>query len=99
VLRHSKRVTDDENGKEEQKDEVYARAAMENITIPLNFDTISGILFTDFHTTLHFANQRNYKTPAVQTHALARMRCFYSPNVTISHPTVKQGLGYLSVRA
>jgi hypothetical protein len=43
-------------------------------------------------------NQRNYKTLAMQAHALTRTRYFYSLNVLISHPIVyKEGLGYLSV--
>jgi hypothetical protein len=45
-------------------------------------------------------NQRNYKTLAMQAHALTRKRYFYGPNVIISHPIVyKEGLGYLSVCA
>jgi hypothetical protein len=36
----------------------------------------------------------------MQTHALTRMRYFYSLNVITSHPIVhKEGLGYLSVFA
>jgi hypothetical protein len=51
--------------------------------------------YTDFYTTLYFVNQRNYKTLAMQAHALTRTRYFYSPNVIISHPIVhKEGLGY-----
>jgi hypothetical protein len=56
--------------------------------------------YTDFYTTLYFVNQRNYKTLAMQAHALTRTRYFYNPNVIISHPIVyKEGLGYLSVCA
>jgi hypothetical protein len=56
--------------------------------------------YTDFYTTLYFVNQRNYKTLAMQAHALTRKRYFYSLNVIISHPTVQsEGLGYLSVCA
>jgi hypothetical protein len=55
---------------------------------------------TDFHTTLYFVNQRNYKTLAMQSHALTRTRYFYSLNVIISHPIGhKEGLGHLSVCA
>jgi hypothetical protein len=56
--------------------------------------------YNDFYTTLYFVNQRNYKTLAMQTHALTHTRYFYSLNVIISHPIVyKVGLGYLSVCA
>jgi hypothetical protein len=40
---------------------------------------------TDFYTTLYFTNQRNYKTLAMQAHALTRTRYFYSLNIIISH--------------
>jgi hypothetical protein len=56
--------------------------------------------YADFHTTLYFVNQRNYKTLAMQAHALTRTHYFYSLSVMISYPIVyKEGLGYLSVRA
>jgi hypothetical protein len=43
-------------------------------------------------------NQINYKTLAMQAHALTRTRYFYNLNLIISHPTVyKKGLGCLSV--
>jgi hypothetical protein len=44
-------------------------------------------------TTSYFLNQRNYKTQAMQTHALTRTRYFYSLNVKISHPTVQERTG------
>jgi hypothetical protein len=60
------------------------KSATENI-FPLLISTQSvTFLFTDFYTTLYFVNQGNYKTLAVQAHALTRTRCFYSLNVMIS---------------
>jgi hypothetical protein len=40
--------------------------------------------YTDFCTTLYFVNQRNYKTLAMQAHALTRKRYFYSPRTGLS---------------
>jgi hypothetical protein len=75
-------------------------SVIENI-FPLLISTQSvAFSHTDFYTTLYFVNQRNYKTLAMQEHALTRTRYFYSLNVIISHPIVyKEGLGYLSVCA
>jgi hypothetical protein len=47
---------------------------------------------TDFYTTLNFVNQRNYKTLAMQTHALTRTRYFYGLNVTSDNVQVRTGL-------
>lgn len=45
-------------------------------------------------------NQRNYKIPAMQTHALTHTYNFYSLYVIISHPIVyTDGLGSLSICA
>jgi hypothetical protein len=45
-------------------------------------------------------NRRNYKTLAMQAHALTSTRYFCSRNVIISHPIVyREGPGYLSVCA
>jgi hypothetical protein len=56
--------------------------------------------YTYFYTTLHFVNQKNYATPAMQAHVLTHMHYFYSLNVIISHMTVyKKKLGYLSACA
>jgi hypothetical protein len=75
-------------------------SATENIFSPFNFDTIGDISYTDFYTALYFENQRNYKTLAMQAHALTRTRYFFSLNLLISHPIVyKEGLSYLSVCA
>jgi hypothetical protein len=49
---------------------------------------IGAFSYTDFYTTLYFVNQRNYKTLAMQTHALTHTCYFYSLNVIISHPKV-----------
>jgi hypothetical protein len=69
----------------------------ENICSPFNFDTVGGILMTS---TPYFVNQRNYKTLAMQAHALTRTRYFYSTNVIISHLKIHtEGLDYLSVCA
>jgi hypothetical protein len=72
----------------------------ENI-FPLLISTQSvAFWFTNFYTTLYLVNQRNYKTLAMQAHALTPTRYFYSLNVIISHPIVyKEGLGYLFVCA
>jgi hypothetical protein len=54
--------------------------------------------YPDFHTTLYFLKQRNYKTLKMQAHALTRTHYFYSLNVIISHPIVYQeGVGFLSI--
>jgi hypothetical protein len=56
--------------------------------------------YTDFHTTLYFVNQRNYKTQAMQALVLTHTRYFYGLNVIILPLIVyKEGLGYLSVCA
>jgi hypothetical protein len=48
----------------------------ENI-VPILISTQSvAFWYTDFHTTLYFVNQRNYKTLAMQAHALTRTRYF-----------------------
>jgi hypothetical protein len=54
--------------------------------------------YTYFFTTMCSVNQKNYKTSAVQTRALTRMRCLYGLHAVISQPIVnKVGLGYLSI--
>jgi hypothetical protein len=53
-----------------------------NSLFPLLISTQSvAFWYTDFYTTLYFVNQRHYKTPATQAHALTRTRYFYSLNV------------------
>jgi hypothetical protein len=65
----------------------------ENI-FPLFISTESVSFWcTNFSTTLYFVNQRNYKTLAVQTHALTRTRYIYNLNVIISHPIVQGRTG------
>jgi hypothetical protein len=92
-------------GKREQdaKESVWSwRVSLITYFFRFNFNKIGGILiwYTDFYTALYFVNQRNYKTLAMQVHALTRTRYFYSPNVIISHRIVyKEGLCYLSVCA
>jgi hypothetical protein len=97
------------DGKERWKGQGVARqqrvclsmySVNENI-FPLLISTQSAAFwFTDFHITLYFVNQRNYKTLAMQAHVFTRTRYFYNLNVIISHPIVyKEGLGYLFVCA
>jgi hypothetical protein len=39
-----------------------------------------ALWYTDFHTTVYFVNQRNYKTLAMQAHALTDIHYLYSLN-------------------
>jgi hypothetical protein len=49
--------------------------------------------YTDFCTTLYFMNSWNYRTHAMQAHALTRTHYFYSLNVIISHLIVQGRTG------
>jgi hypothetical protein len=72
----------------------------ENIFSLLISTQLVAFWCNDFYTALYFVNQRNYKTLAMQAHALTRTRYFYSLNVIISHPLGhKEWLGYHSLCA
>jgi hypothetical protein len=102
-LRHWKRGREDGKvgGQQDGKESVWACTVKLKTFFPLLISTQSVTFsWTDFYTTLYFVNQRNYKTLAMQAHALTRTRYFYSLNVIISYLIVhKEGLGYLSVCA
>jgi hypothetical protein len=87
-------------GDKDGKESVWACCATENLFSLLISTQSTAFCYTDFYTTLYSVNQRNYKTLAMQAHALTRTRYFYNLNVIISHPIVyKEGLGYRSACA
>jgi hypothetical protein len=93
-LHYSKWWRKNGNGKEEQDGKVCqcTYSVTENISSPFNFDTV-GCIFTRFHTILHFAKYRNYKTVGMQTYALTLTRYIHS--IAISIPILcRVGLGY-----
>jgi hypothetical protein len=98
-LRHAKRGREVGKIKGEQygKESVWACTLLLKILFPFNFDTIGGISMHWLSATLYFVDQRNYKTVAMQAHALTCTRYFCSLNVIISHPIArKEGLGHFS---
>jgi hypothetical protein len=100
-LRHSKRGREDGKGKGEQdgKKSFWACVVQLKTCFSLLIWMQSvAFWYTDFYTTLYFVNQRNYKTLAMQAHALTHTHYFCTLNIIISHPIVyKEGLGYLSM--
>jgi hypothetical protein len=85
-------------GGQDGKECVWVCTVQRKIFLPLLILTHSvAFSYTNFYTTLYFVNQRNYKTLAIQAHALTRTRYFYSLNVIISYPIVQLRIG-LSLR-
>jgi hypothetical protein len=105
-LRHWKRGREDWKGRWEQNGKeslsmCSACVCNRKRCCPRLISTQSvAFSYTDLNTALYFVNERNYRTLAMQAHALTRTRYFCSLNVIILHLIVyKEGLCYLSVCA
>jgi hypothetical protein len=97
-LRHWKRGREEQGGSKTAKSVWACRVQLKTFSPPLISTQSVAFSYTGFYTV--FCEPNNYKTLAMQAHALTRSRHFYSLNVMISHPIVyKEGLGYLSVCA